>query len=318
MLAADAPSVSAATFFKPYVKKTDRQVRRATTTKPWVANPGFPHLIKLFFIMLEACAHPLAKLTEAIKEEPEGIPTVCFILRHAHINIVPYLFHEMEYRQLPFPRFLWPIFQKKKQHFRRIREEVWHYLFTATLGHLSELTGRSREQYKDKTDYRLIAATHVAYMQHYNSSDLITSRHWSIPCLRIVDIVIPGVVVTVNQPASSSSSQDVRRVIDASGPRTQYRISELESLKQENEKKKKEAADADRQMRNWHGWYKAEKLKYETLQRDMGQENRALRLRINELEKEVESLKIDRSSSISSSSRRPRSRSPRGNVFIYQ
>ena len=313
-MSAGAPNLSAATFFKPYVKKTERQIRRATGEKPWVENPGFPHFIKLLFMMLEACGHPLAKMTEAIKEEPEGIPTVCYILRQAHIYIVPYLLHEMEYRQLPFPRYLWPVFQKKKHHFRRIREEVWHYLFTATLGHLAQLKGRSSVQY-EHTDYRKIASTHVAYMQHYNSGDLIHSKHWSIPCLRIVDIVIPGVVVTVNQPAANSLSQDSRRVIDVSGPRTQYRITELESLKNNLEKKTKEAEESGRQMLTWYGNYTKKKLEYENFQRDMGKENRALRLRINELEKEVASLKISHHSS--SSSRRDRSRSPRGSVIIY-
>lgn len=277
-----------------------------------MANPGLPAIITAFFYALTLCGHPLTALTSLIKADPEGINTVCYIVRRAHQKIVPYLLHQMENQMLPFPSFLWPTF-RKQTHYRRIREDVWHYVFTVTLGHLSALRSLSVIPYKD-TDFRMVAATHMAVMQHYKHSDIVNSRHMVIHCLRMVDLIIPTVVVTVTQPEDAESTSN--RIVDLTGTSRRSQVSQEDSLKKELASAKKSAEDNHREMFSWYTHYKTEKATTALVVKETGIQIRVLKEQVAKLQMENESLRRDNRSGRRPQGSRSRSKSPdRPNSF---
>jgi len=188
------------------------------------------------------------------------------------------------------------------------------------LDHVSNLNGVSKLLYDKLTDFRLIAATHIAVLQHYKDNDLIRSNprsHIITHSLRLVDIVIPGIVVTIpgdvvvsNQDPVSSIlprvNPSANRIVDLTRSETQLSSSSIADYEANIEKLKKELAVEEKEKFRWFSQYKHVKLAMEKSSIETRDELKALRLRIGALQKDNDYL---RSHQYRGSGRRGESRS---------
>ena len=271
--------------------------------KTYKDNPHFEHILPEFLTLLILCQHPLMELAGRVKSTDGALATVAYILRRAHNCIVPYMLHQMEYHLLPYPSFLWPTFQKWS-HCRRLREEVWWYIFKVGLDHVDNLNGVSKLLYDKYTDFRLIAATQIAVLQHYKDNEFVRTNprsHIITQSLRLIDIVIPGIVVTI--PGVATSNQDpvssivprvnpsANRIVDLTGSDTQLSSSSIADYQANIAKLEKELAVEEKEKFRWFSQYKHVKLQMEKSSIELRDEIKAQRNRITALEKDNDYLR---------------------------